>query len=64
MGVMTDGLIPCNWGVVAWIQIGLADVLVLLSYYSCYLPIVFFFHFDLTRAHHGFGWVGEWANTG
>ncbi|KAB5512621.1 hypothetical protein DKX38_029649 [Salix brachista] len=27
-------------------------------------PCVNIFCIHLTRAHHGFGWVGEWANTG
>lgn len=26
--------------------------------------LFFFFHIDIAvRAHQGFGWVGEWANT-
>ena len=29
--------------------------------YFLLLNMCFFFHI---RAHHGFGWVGEWANTG
>lgn len=42
----------------------------LCSYLIQFTDLIFFFCFFLVwqfipnRAHHGFGWVGEWANTG
>ncbi|KAE8666396.1 protein-tyrosine-phosphatase PTP1-like [Hibiscus syriacus] len=31
---------------------------------TCYSSLCLVYQFVSTRAHHGFGWVGEWANTG
>lgn len=36
----------------------------LLRLFTYYLSMLFLSAICSTRAHHGFGWVGEWANTG